>query len=88
MYSTQKTNDACGFLFFKHKTLPHVVPKDAKDKVRDHIKSFPYQQSHNSHADHFKRRYLLEGMTINAMYRLYCGKHDRALISKVVVKVR
>lgn len=58
----------------KHANRPHAISDDAKEKVREHIKSFPHRQSHYSWSSNLKHEYLDEGLSISCMYLLYQEK--------------
>ena len=60
----------------KHKSRPHSVPDEVKEKIREHIKLFPRRKSHYSRSSNRKREYLDEGLSISRMYRLYLEKHE------------
>jgi len=47
----------------KHKNRPHATSEELKAQVREHISSFPSQESHYSRHDNKKRRYLPETLT-------------------------
>lgn len=49
----------------KHGNRPHAISDEAKQRVREHIKSFPRRQSHYSRTKNFKREYLDEGLSIS-----------------------
>lgn len=54
----------------KHENRPHAISDELKQKVREHIKSFPRRQSHYSRSKNLKREYLEEGLSISRMYLL------------------
>ena len=60
----------------KHKNRPHAIPEDLKDKVRQHISSFPSRESHYSRQSNKNCKYLPNGLSIARMYRLYLEKHE------------
>ena len=60
----------------KHENRPYAISDEAKDKVREHIKSFPHRQSHYSRASNSKRAYLDEGLSISRMYLMYLEKYE------------
>ena len=59
----------------KHKNRPHTIPESTKDKIREHIRSFPRRQSHYSRSDNLQRQYLPEGLSIAEMHRSFVQKH-------------
>ena len=63
----------------KHKNRPHATSEELKAQVREHITSFPSQESHYSRHDNKKRRYLPENLSIARMYRLYLEKYEPKL---------
>jgi len=60
----------------RHHNRPKKVPEEAKEKVREHIKSFPQRKSHYSQKDNRKRKYLSENLSISRMYDLYLEKYE------------
>ena len=60
----------------RHKNRPHAIPEDLKDKVRQHISSFPSRESHYSRQSNKNRKYLPDGLSIARMYQLYLEKHE------------
>ena len=69
----------------KHTNRPHAIGEEIKEQIRDHIRSFPRQQSHYSRGDNYKREYLPEGLSIAAMYRLYLKKFEPQTDKKPIV---
>ena len=63
----------------KHKNRPHATSEELKAQVREHISSFPSQESHYSRHDNKKRRYLPETLSIARMHRLYLEKYEPEL---------
>ena len=63
-----------------------TVPDEVKEKVREHIQSFPRRQSHYSRGDNQKREYLPEGLSIAQMHRLYLSKYEPTADESYVVK--
>lgn len=49
--------------------------EENKQKIREHIKTFPCRKSHYSHSDNRKREYLNEGLSISCMCLLYLEKY-------------
>ena len=60
----------------KHKNRPHATSEATKQKIREHIKTFPRRKSHYSRSDNRKREYLDENLSISRMYLLYLEKHE------------
>ena len=60
----------------KHASRPNRIDESLKDKIREHIKSFPTQESHYSHSSNNKRKCLSEGLSIARMYRQYLEKYE------------
>ena len=60
----------------KHRSRPHSIPDQVKERIREHIKLFPRRKSHYSRSSNRKREYLDEGLSISRMYRLYLEKHE------------
>ena len=63
----------------KHNNRPNRVDLTLKDRVREHILSFPCQESHYSRSSNTKRKYLPEGLSIARMYRQYLEKYETNL---------
>ena len=62
-----------------HKKLDDVI----RQKIRQHIASFPARESHYSRADNRKRIYLTSDLNISEMFRLFLEKHpDMNTIAK------
>ncbi len=60
----------------KHQNRANAIPDEAKQKVREHIDSFPRRKSHYSRSSNRKREYLDEGLSISRMYLLYLEKYE------------
>lgn len=60
----------------RHHNRPKKVPEETKERIREHIKSFPQRKSHYSQKDNRKRRYLCENLSISRMYNLYLSKYE------------
>ena len=60
----------------KHSNRPHAIQNVVKERIREHIKSFPKRTSHYSRNDNRKRAYLSENLSISRMYRLYLDKYE------------
>lgn len=54
----------------------NAIANEAKQKVREHIQTFPRRQSHYSRSSNQKREYLDEGLSISRMYLLYQEKYE------------
>jgi len=59
--------------------LIHATSEELKAQVREHISSFPSQESYYLHHDNKKRRYLPETLSIARMHRLYLEKYEPEL---------
>ena len=53
------------------KVAQNKTSDERMERIREHINSFPVTDSHYCRKD-TKRQYLEEGLSVNAMYRLYC----------------
>ena len=53
-----------------------TIPEQVKERIREHIRSFPRHQSHYSRGDNRKREYLPEGLSIAQMYRLFLSAYE------------
>ena len=60
----------------KHKSRPHAISEGTKQKIREHINTFPRRKSHYSRSDNRKREYLNEGLSISRMHKLYVEKYE------------
>ena len=60
----------------RHSTRPRNIPEDLRVQVREHISSFPSQESHYSRSNNRSRLYLPENLSIARMYRLYIQKYE------------
>ena len=65
----------------KHRNRRNRVDSTSKYQVREHILSFPSQESHYSRSSNKKRKYLPEGLSIARMYRQYLKKYESGLQS-------
>ena len=63
----------------KHNKRPNKITGPLKDQIREHINSFPSQESHYSRSSNRKRKYLPEGLSIARMYRQYLEKYEPSL---------
>lgn len=50
------------------------------NQIREHILSFPAEQSHYSREKNHNRKYLESGLSINKLYELYLEKYERAYV--------
>jgi len=48
------------------------IPTEQLDTIRRHIDEFPKYESHYSRRKNIDRQYLMPGLTLAQMYRLYC----------------
>ena len=62
----------------KYSPRPNAVPKEAIEKVKQHIESFPRDRSHYSISENVHREYLPENLSIAEMYGLYVKKYESA----------
>ena len=60
----------------KHDNRPNRMDESLKDQIREHIGSYPSQESHYSRSSNRKRKYLSEGLSIARMYRQYLEKYE------------
>lgn len=60
----------------RHQNRANAISDEAKQKVREHINSFPHRKSHYSRSSNRKREYLDEGLSISRMYLLYQEKYE------------
>ena len=60
----------------KHDNRPNRMDEYLKDQIREHIGSYPSQESHYSRSSNRKRKYLSEGLSIARMYRQYLEKYE------------
>jgi len=73
----------------KHLSRPHKLPDDAKDRIRQHISSFPAESSHYSRSHNTGRLYLSPLLTISKMYDEYkseCGTKGLQAASSTVYR--
>ena len=54
----------------KHRNRPQKIPDEIRQKVREHISSFPAEKSH------YSRVYLSPSLSITRMYHMFLEKHD------------
>lgn len=55
----------------KHNNRPNRISHERRQKVHEHIRSFPADSSHYSRAKNHTRKYLSPILSINAMYYQY-----------------
>ena len=60
----------------KHKNRPHAINEELKAQVREHISSFPSQESHYSRHNNKRRKYLPANLSIARMHRLYLEQYE------------
>lgn len=60
----------------KHSSRPRTIAEELKAQVREHISSFPCQESHYSRHYNKKRKYLPENLSIARMYCLYLQQYE------------
>lgn len=60
----------------KHDNRPNRINESLKDQIREHIRSYPSQESHYSRSSNRKRKYLSEGLSIARMYRQYLEMYE------------
>ena len=60
----------------RHCNRPKKTTEEAKERIREHIKSFPHRKSHYSQKDNRKRKYLSENLSIARMYDLYLKRYE------------
>lgn len=58
-----------------HTNRPFKCPEEIKNKARDHINSFPVMDSHYCR-ENTQRKYLVEGLSIATMYRMYLDERE------------
>ena len=59
----------------KHSNHP-VVGEEVREKIREHIRSYPSRYSHYSRKDNAERVYLPAELSIARLYRDFLEKHD------------
>ena len=67
-----------------HCVRPNRIPELQRQKVQDHIKSFPAERSHYSRARNSNRMYLPSTLSVNAMYNEYarsCAENNEKAVS-------
>ena len=72
----QETGVAKKDLRGKHTNRPHKISEELHQKVCDHIRSFPAQESHYSRNKNPTKRYLPEGLNVGRMYDLFLEKNQ------------
>ena len=64
----------------KHRNRPQKIPDEIRQKVREHISSFPAEKSHYSRNDNPRRVYLSPSLSItNVPYE----KHDPDYVAEM-----
>lgn len=58
----------------RHTNRPHAIKENVKDLIREHILSFPKQESHYSRSK-TATEFLSEDLNLKKMYRLFCEKY-------------
>lgn len=66
-----------------HKNRPRSITDETKLKIREHINSFPRQESHYSRGK-TENEYLSANLNLNIMFKLFSEKHPDISISKRV----
>ena len=59
----------------KHSTRPNKIPDSIREQVKDHIKSFPSNESHYSRK-HTSHKYLASELNVVIMHDLYLQKYE------------
>lgn len=70
----------------KHTNRPAKISEELREKVREHIMSFPTRQSHYSRHDNPGRLYLSPDLSIAKMYQMFLAKHDPAYVAHLEKK--
>ena len=65
----------------KHTNRPTKISEELREKIREHIMSFPTRQSHYSRHDNTGRLYLSPDLSIAKMYQMFLAKHDPAYVA-------
>lgn len=58
----------------RHTNRPHAIPGNVKELIREHISSFPKQESHYSRSK-THTEFLSEDLNLKIMYKLFCEKY-------------
>ena len=58
----------------KHHNRPNKISDNQRQRVHDHIKSFPAEMSHYSRAKNSNRMYLSSTLSVNVMYKDYANR--------------
>ena len=67
----------------KHRNRPQKIPDEIRQKVREHISSFPAEKSHYSRNDNPRRVYLSPSLSITRMYHMFLEKHDPDYVAEM-----
>ena len=59
-----------------HRNRPHTITDEVEAQVREHIESFPAQESHYSCQDNRRCKYLPKTLSIARMYRMFLEKYE------------
>ena len=63
-------------IFEGNTNRPHKISEELYQKVCDHIRSFPAQESHYRRNKNPNKRYLPEGLNVGRMYDLFLEKNQ------------
>lgn len=66
----------------KHTNRPAKILEELREKIREHIMSFPTRQSHYSRHNNPGRLYLSPDLSIAKMYQMFLAKHDPAYVAR------
>ena len=66
----------------KHENHCHTDERVVK-QIRDHIESFPAQESHYSRSDNHGKTYLSENLNIRRMYHLYLERFEPQQLERI-----
>ncbi|XP_050512608.1 uncharacterized protein LOC126888407 [Diabrotica virgifera virgifera] len=65
----------------KHNNRPKKVHETDKERIKEHIKSFPHQENHYSRAASSKNCLPAE-LSLKKMYKLFCEKYPQCNVSR------
>ena len=71
----------------KHTNRPAKILEELREKIREHIMSFPTRQSHYSRHNNPGRLYLSPDISIAKMYQMFLAKHDPAYVAHLERKI-
>ena len=71
----------------KHTKRPAKILEELREKIREHIMSFPTRQSHYSRHNNPGRLYLSPDLSIAKMYQMFLAKHDPAYVAHLERKI-